>query len=205
VLQRKGGGQPGLENDEGLMKKVQQQTAKAPPAPAPPPGAPPAGHLRTMDPERPKLTELLQKKPQALKPKEFGEEFMPPPPKDPWPVPDWVVCLTSSLVNIFMFGIVTECCIFILYFGSYMKPGVVWATHGATFIGFVVNLGLFESVKCVVVGCVALVKDETAKRQAEIAARRARMALKAQRLQDRTRRWKADTALPHLPPPPMIG
>lgn len=125
--------------------------------------------------------------------------------KDPWPVPDWVVKFTESLVSMFLLGLVFECSFFIIFFGSYMRPSSVWATHAATFVGFTMNLVLFESLKCLVVAMVALAQDVTKKRQEDIAARRARMALKAQRLQERNWKWRQDTPLPSLPTPPLLG
>lgn len=105
-----------------------------------------------------------------------------------------------------MGGTIAASTFVIFVFGTYLEPKQVWATHAATAVGCVVNVGLFESLKCIVVACVALVKDETLKRQAEIAARKARMALKAQRLQDRTRhRRQVDPGPESLPPPPFMG
>lgn len=125
------------------------------------------------------------------------------------PVPDWVVWLTKNLVHAFMIISVVMCCLITVTFGIYMHPGVIWATHAATIVGSFVNLGLFETVKCVVIACVALVKDETAKRQAEIAARKARLALKAQRLRERSSNpWRRPPDKPPpkaLPPLPFLG
>jgi len=177
---------PDSEPPPGLTRKA------VPPEP-PRPGGPPGGPaLKPVKPGQPEEPEPLKK------------QFLDPP-VEPNPVPDWVVALSSWMVNLFMLGLVIECCLFIIIYGVYMEPNLVWATHGATIVGVIVNLGLFESVKCIVVACVALIKDETAKRQAEIAARRARMALKAQRLQDKSRRWRQDMPLPSLPPPPLLG
>lgn len=129
-----------------------------------------------------------------------------PEEKDPHPVPDWIVWTSQRLVEVFVGGTIAASTFVIFVFGTYLEPKQVWATHAATAVGCVVNVGLFESLKCIVVACVALVKDETLKRQAEIAARKARMALKAQRLQDRTRhRRQVDPGPESLPPPPFMG
>lgn len=192
-------------DEDALIKKARPIDEITP---RPPDSEPPPGHTRTMPPEppgRPQLkpvTPAGKEKEDLLKKPLTAEQVAS---LEPHPVPDWVVALSSWSVNLFMFGLVFECCLFIVVYGSYLEPSGVWATYGATLVGFIVNLGLFESMKCVVVACVALIKDETAKRQAEIAARRARMALKAQRLQDRSRRWKQDMSLPSLPPPPLLG
>lgn len=126
--------------------------------------------------------------------------------KPPWPVPDWIVWATHFLVQIFVGGVVVACCVVIIVFGTYLTPGAVWATHAATVVGCIVNVGVFESIKCIVVACVALVKDETLKRQAEITARKARMALKAQRIQNLGGKFRQPPQLPNLaPPPPFLG
>jgi hypothetical protein len=182
--------------DDDLLTKAPKVSDNIP---APPSGPPPAGGFRFG--EVPQLVEMPTKP--KLAPQ--GESAGLPKSPEPWPVPDWVVFFTASLVNFFMLGLSLECCIFIIYFGSYMHPGAVWATHGATFVGFTINLVLFESIKCLVVAMVALAQDRTIKRQADIAARRARMALKAQRLQERNWKWRQDAPLPSLAAPPLLG
>jgi len=102
-----------------------------------------------------------------------------------FPVPDWIVSLSRACVNFIVVGLVVECCLFIIIFGAYLEPTIVWVTHASTIVGSVVTLGLFESVKCLVVAGVALVSEEAAEKEEEARARRARMALKAQGLQDR--------------------
>lgn len=202
ILARKGAG----DIDEAELIKKAKPLGEI--TPRPPDSEPPPGLTRkAVPPEPPRhggpaLKPLTPEKPE--KPELLKKQFLDPP-VEPNPVPDWVVALSSWMVNFFMLGLVVECCLFIIIYGVYMEPGLVWATHGATVVGVIVNLGLFESVKCIVVACVALIKDETAKRQAEIAARRARMALKAQRLQEKSYRWRQDMPLPSLPPPPLLG
>lgn len=105
---------------------------------------------------------------------------------DKYPVPDWIVSASRACVNFIVIGLVVECCAFIIIFGAYLEPTVVWVTHASTIVGSLVCLGLFESVKCLVVAGVALVSEEAAEKEEEARARRERMALKAQGLQDRS-------------------
>lgn len=198
--------QPGTDDD--LLNKA----PKAPesiPLPSEP-TSPVVGGFRFAEP--PQLVDALKKDSDAkVKPSPRGGSERLPKSRDPWPVPDWVVFVTASLVSIFMLGLVFECSFFIIYFGSYMTSAAVWATHGATFVGFTMNLVLFESIKCLVVAMVALAQDVTTERQADIAARRARMALKAQRAVQphpynwRSWKWRQDAPVPSLPPPPLLG
>lgn len=129
--------------------------------------------------------------------------------KEPAPVPDVVVWGGHALVKLFVFGTIVTCCIFILAWGCYLEPLTVWTTHAATVVGVLCNLGLFESVKCVVVACIALVREEAIKRQAEIAVRNARKAMKAQHLQEKNRRRRRQVAAAvdenRYPAPPMMG
>jgi len=107
----------------------------------------------------------------------------------PVPVPDyivsgWVYAVYSLLVCLLLASVYV-----ITVYGTYLPPSAELATHAATFIGSVVNVGMFESVKCVVIACVALAQDESRKRDVELQARRIRMELKAQRVQTRGRRF----------------
>lgn len=97
------------------------------------------------------------------------------------PVPDWVVMVSDWSAKSFVAVALLMCGFTMYYYGTNQDSTSVWATHAATLVGCIFNLGLFESMKCVVIGCVALVKAETAKRQSELDARILRMALKSQR------------------------
>jgi len=112
-----------------------------------------------------------------------------PADKPPRPVPIAVVQATSALVWVFTCGSVAVWCSFIIYYGRNMAPSVEWATYGATVVGVTISLGLFETMKCVVIACVNLVQDDTVKREAELETRRMRMALKAQRFKEKSR-WR---------------
>lgn len=121
------------------------------------------------------------------------------------PTPDWAVKAGDALVWLFAMMIIIGSTGVIAYWGTFFDSSVAWATIGASVAGCLVNLGVFESVKCVVFAMVALVADETAKSQVEVSARRARMALKAQRLSKKGV-WNKNASVvdsawsvPHLP------
>jgi len=126
--------------------------------------------------------------------------------KLPRPVPDWVVQASYGATQVFVFGSIMVACFFLLYWGVYLQPRTQWATHGATITGCIMNMVIFESLKCVVIACVSLVKSEMEKRQEELYARTLRMQLKAQRLQERvtTRRRAAGISSSGGPPPPPL-
>lgn len=89
-------------------------------------------------------------------------------------------------------------------YGVYMAASGIWATYAATAVGCLLNFGVLESMKCVVLGCVELVRHETARREAEMQARRAREAFKEQRSQRRARQavvvfWRLSVAVFRLP------
>lgn len=108
--------------------------------------------------------------------------------KAPKPVPDYLVTASIRVVwafvasNILVFGAI------ISIYGTYLPAAAIYPTYVATAIGMFMNLGLFESVKCVVICCLALVHEESMKRDAEMRARRFRMELKSQRVFQRGRR-----------------
>eukprot|EP00933_Yihiella_yeosuensis_P081521 TRINITY_DN95138_c0_g1_i1.p1 TRINITY_DN95138_c0_g1~~TRINITY_DN95138_c0_g1_i1.p1 ORF type:complete len:1133 (+),score=304.35 TRINITY_DN95138_c0_g1_i1:339-3401(+) len=144
-----------------------------------------------------------------------GGGVLKPKSKPPKPVPNWVRDASDWMVKVFVFGVVLESAFFIIVFGAYLDSSIVWATHAATITGCLVNLAIFESVKCVVIACVNLFKDELVKRQADEIARRARMALKAQRQQEKTSKFSRRAPSSQLqlhspvklqiPPPPLMG
>lgn len=123
------------------------------------------------------------------------------------PVPDWVVTVSDWLTKSFAFIIMIECGFIMSWFAAYQNMATMWATHAATVVGLLVNLGLFEAVKCVVIACVALIKDETVKRQATHDARSLRMALKSQR-QGAKQAWQAWQSFPapksYVAQPPRV-
>ena len=102
--------------------------------------------------------------------------------REPTPLPDMVVSASRWLLRLIVDGHVALCCYLIVAYGYHLRPRAVVAIHGASVIGIVVLFGLLESVKCLVVAAVALVKDESRKRTAEVEQRRERMLLKAQRV-----------------------
>lgn len=109
--------------------------------------------------------------------------------KAPKPVPDYIVQYSLGAVQLFVvFNILVFTGIITLY-GTYLPPSAVYPTYAATIVGVVINLGLFESVKCVVICCLSMVHDESEKRDLELRARRARMEMKAQRFHQRGRRF----------------
>lgn len=135
--------------------------------------------------------------------------------KMPTPVPDFIRDMGHLIVRAFMGLAILNSSFFIICYGLYLPASALWATHAATFVGCLVNLGFFESVKCIVMACVALVKDETVKRQAAEDARKARMLLKAQAIDRRRRRLPFQVRSPtHVElqaavfrgaPPPLMG
>lgn len=102
--------------------------------------------------------------------------------KEPVPLPDLVLTASRWLLRLIVDGHIALCCYLILVYGYHLRPRAVVAIHGATLIGSVVLFGLLETVKCLVVAAVALVKDESRKRTAELEQRRERMLMKAQRV-----------------------
>lgn len=181
----------------GLDESDVRRRAKHPNLTPTPPSHEPPAFLR------PKAPELDAKVPTPPPPPGASSYLKKSP--TPHPVPDWVRSSSEMLVYIFVGGTILESCFFIIAYGTYMEPAAIWATQAATIIGCLVNFGLFETVKCVVVACVALVRDETERRQAETDARKQRMALKAQRAQEKGRRPKYVPATASSAPPPMIG
>jgi hypothetical protein len=129
------------------------------------------------------------------------------------PVPDWVVWTTEGIVYIFVTGLIVESYLFIWAYGTYLQPNAVWATIAATIIGVLVCFLIFESVKCVVLGCIAIVRDEDMKRQEEKRRREERRAGK-QEFADQRRLTAEQRALARKkqmdpvrlsPPPPIMG
>lgn len=122
--------------------------------------------------------------------------------KGPKPVPEFVVKVSVWTVYLFVFWIFVYSISIIAYYGVYMASSSIWATYAATLCGCLLNFGIFESMKCVILGCVELVKHETVRRQAELDARRTRMVLKEQRLQERRSRSQEIQQM-HVQPPLM--
>eukprot|EP00931_Biecheleriopsis_adriatica_P060446 TRINITY_DN36303_c0_g1_i1.p1 TRINITY_DN36303_c0_g1~~TRINITY_DN36303_c0_g1_i1.p1 ORF type:complete len:2581 (+),score=473.60 TRINITY_DN36303_c0_g1_i1:114-7856(+) len=151
------------------------------------------------------LDPLPPKAPPMNEPKAFSalppvvQEFVPPE-KGPKPVPEVIVKASIWMVYFFVAWIFAHSVALIAWYGTYMPARHITATYIATACGALVNFGVFECVKCVVLGCVELVKHETVKRQMSDEARKARIALKNQRqlarqaLVDRVKL-----------PPPLLG
>lgn len=100
--------------------------------------------------------------------------------KEAPPVPDCVVVTSQVFLNIIVASFIAVLTFYIYAFGSFFRPAAFWATHAASFYGTLANLGLFETVKCLVVAGVALVRHESERRQLEEDARRERMIMKSQ-------------------------
>lgn len=105
--------------------------------------------------------------------------------KAPPPVPDWQRDAGLGVVWFIMVVHLLAFIAVITVWGTYLPTSAVYPTYAATVLGIAVNFGLFESVKCVVIACLAMVHDETEKRDIELRARRARLELKAQRFVQR--------------------
>jgi len=108
--------------------------------------------------------------------------------KAPKPVPDYIVQGSLMAIQIFMLVTALVLIAVITFWGTYLPSEAVYPTYIATIIGIVVNLGLFESVKCIVICCLALVQEESERREFELQARLLRMELKAQRIFRRGKR-----------------
>ena len=105
----------------------------------------------------------------------------------------WTVYLFVFWIFIYSISVIA------VYYGLYMPSGSIWATYAATACGLLLNFLVLETMKCVVLGCVELLRHETARREAELAARRAREVLKEQRSQRRAR----EAIQMHVEPPLM--
>lgn len=183
-------------DEKALLKRVKPPSL----APRPPEEDAPSFVRRSAPPEAAQLVAQRVAQAHAAPPQRLGLA----PEKMPRPVPDWVVQASYGATQIFVFGSIMVACFFLLYWGVYLQPRTQWATHGATITGCIMNMVVFESLKCVVIAVVSLVKSEMEKRQEELYARKLRMQLKAQRLQERVtkRRRGADTSRTGGPPPP---
>lgn len=101
--------------------------------------------------------------------------------KAPKPVADYIVSISWGLVTGFaVFNLLAAVAI-ITFYGTYLPPEAVYPTYAATIVGMVVNMGLFESIKCVVIAAWALVDDGTSARRMTNRGRAIRMMLKRQR------------------------
>jgi len=169
-----------------------QQGVKASGLPPLPPKAPPAigGGLSSM--AKPAITHDFQ-----------------PEEKPQRPVPEWVVKASNYSCQFFSVIIALQSIGVQIVYGSYLPQRWVAAAKAATFFGLFISLGLFESIKCLICTCVALVKHETVRRQAEKDAARTRMALKQQRQLERRSRSRpmltATDMVNFKPPPPLMG
>jgi len=159
--------------------------------------SPKASALEPLPPKAPPASESLAF---AALPN-VAKEYVPPE-QGPKPVPEVVVKVSVWIVYVFVFWIFVHSVAIIALYGVYMSNRHIWATYAATFCGCLLNFGILESMKCVILGCVELVKHETVKRQAELDARRTRMALKEQRQLERRARMQEIQKM-HAPPPLM--
>ncbi|CAE7211555.1 ttn-1 [Symbiodinium microadriaticum] len=159
--------------------------------------SPKASALEPLPPKAPPANESLAF---AALPN-VAREYVPPE-QGPRPVPEVVVKVSVWIVYVFVFWIFVHSVAIIALYGVYMSNRHIWATYAATFCGCLLNFGILESMKCVILGCVELVKHETVKRQAELDARRTRMALKEQRQLERRARMQESQKM-HAPPPLM--
>lgn len=119
-------------------------------------------------------------------------------------VPDWVLHASFWAVQCFVAGFILGCCFFIIYWGVHLESHEQWATHAASVVGCVINFGVFESLKCVVIACVNLMHMESLKRQEELDARRLRMQLKAQRLGEKKAKRRRKVQLRPGPASPAL-
>lgn len=198
VLARKAG-VPGFDQDTVVAK------ARVPsPVPKPPGDPPPQNIRRDIPVVDPKAVDEIAKQrkekdiidgvpdPFAASRKDprgfFEMSRQAHDEKAPTPVPDYVVQSSFYLVNFFVACTILADVSVISIWGTYLPPSAVYPTYAATLIGIFVNHGLYESVKCVVIACIAMVHDETDKRDQEVEARKARMEIKAQRFIQRGRK-----------------
>lgn len=107
--------------------------------------------------------------------------------KEPLPLPELVITASRWLLRLIVDGHIALCCYLIGIYGYHLRPRAVVAIHGATLVGSFVLFGLLETVKCLVVAAVALVKDESRKRTAELQQRKERMLMKSQRVKGEQR------------------
>eukprot|EP00435_Cladocopium_sp_Y103_P005745 s1402_g1.t2 len=158
---------------------------------------PKASALEPLPPKAPPLNDTMAFS--ALPP--IVKEYVPPE-RGPKPVPEFVVKVSVWTVYLFVFWIFVYSISIIGFYGVYMASSSIWATYAATLCGCLLNFGILESMKCIILGCVELVKHETVRRQAELDARRTRMALKEQRLKERRSRLQEIQDM-HVSPPLM--
>ena len=159
--------------------------------------APKASALEPLPPKAPPISDTMAFA--ALPP--IIREYVPQE-RGPKPVPEFVVKVSVWTVYLFVFWIFVYSISIIGFYGVYMASSSIWATYAATLCGCLLNFGIFESMKCVILGCVELVKHETVRRQAELDARRTRMALKEQRQKERRSRQQEIQNM-HVSPPLM--
>lgn len=202
VLARKAG-VPGFDQEEIVKKAKPPPVVPKPPQEPPPPGrgVPHISHKVVDDiakKRKDKEKDIIQGVPDpflaarrdprahvALGKKSHDE-------KAPVLVPDYVDSMCLYAVNGVLLGFFLCDAAILASWGTYLPPEAVYPTYAATIIGCLVNFMLFESVKCVVITCLAMVHDETEKRDTELRARRARMELKAQRFVQRGRHIQAE-------------
>jgi len=159
--------------------------------------APKASALEPLPPKAPPISDTMAFA--ALPP--IIREYVPQE-RGPKPVPEFVVKVSVWTVYLFVFWIFVYSISIIGFYGVYMASSSIWATYAATLCGCLLNFGILESMKCVILGCVELVKHETVRRQAELDARRTRMALKEQRQKERRSRQQEIQNM-HVSPPLM--
>ncbi|CAJ1405069.1 unnamed protein product [Effrenium voratum] len=157
---------------------------------------PKASALEPLPPKAPPLNDTLAFA--ALPP--VVKEYVPPE-RGAKPVPEFVVKVSVWIVYLFVFWIFVYSVGIIAFYGVYMPSSSIWASYAATLCGCLLNFGILESMKCIVLGCVELLKHETVRRQAELDAKRTRMALKEQRQEQRARLQEFHKM--HVAPPLM--
>lgn len=187
VLARKAG-VPGFDEAE-IVKRARPP----PPAPKPPQEAPPQSLQEPGFVNKQAVDEIAKQRKEAsedpfaaFRRDPRGQTLIAKRAHDekaPTLVPDYIMTGSLYAVQLFIVLNILGFVALITIYGTYLPANAVYPTYAATIVGLVLNLGLFESVKCVVICCLAMVHDETEKRDSEIRARRARMELKAQRLQ----------------------
>lgn len=160
---------------------------------------PKASALAPLPPKAPPVTGALPA---------FGAPQQPPvdqrfvmPEKPSRPVPIWADKASNRAVSSMGLIIVLQSIWLIYIYGSHMPTHAVWATQLSNVVAFLMLFLIFESMKCIICACVELIKHETVKRQMEQDARKHRMAMKAQRSNERRRHQIERLRIP----PPLVG
>lgn len=143
--------------------------------PTPPSGPPPDIGGRTLAKdaferlgERKRMVELKAKKAKAV-------------------IPNSVAVLSRSLVIFMALWVSIVGSFYTCSLGLNLRPKSTIATIISFFVGMAAFLLIFEAIKCVCITLVALSKEESKRRQAIKEARRIRMTLKSQVLEEKAR------------------